>query len=48
MKGEMLEKNDSRNRFVDIGLENVAVTAARVSERPPRRSNKGLQKRRCL
>ena len=31
MKNEMLEKkNDSRSRFVDIDLENVAVAAARV------------------
>jgi hypothetical protein len=40
MKNDVLEKkNDSRNRFVDIGLENVAVAAARVVERPPRCSN---------
>ena len=30
----MGEKNDSRNRFVDIGLENVAVAAARVVGAP--------------
>ena len=27
-------------RFVDIGLENVAVAAAHATERPPRYSNK--------
>ena len=49
MRSENLEKtNDSRNRFVDIGLENVAVAAARVVERPPRCSLKGGHKRRCL
>ena len=49
MENDILEKkNDSRSRFVDIGLENVAVAAARVVERPPRCSNKGVQKRRCL
>ena len=40
--------NDSRKRFVDIGLENVAVAAAHVAELPPRCSNKGGQKRRCF
>ena len=47
-KKDFGKDNDSRNRFVDIGLENVAVAAARVVERPPRCSNKGVQKRRCL
>ena len=33
--------NDSRSRFVDIGLENIAVAAARVEGAPSRCSNKG-------
>ena len=37
-----------RGRFIDIGLENVAVAAARVVGGPPRCSNKRVQKRRCL
>ena len=48
LKSEILEKNDFRGRFVDIGLENVAVVAARVTDRPSRCSLKGVQKRRCL
>ena len=49
MKSEILKKkNEFGGRFVDIGLENVAVAAARVVERHPRYSNKGLQNRRCL
>ena len=50
MKSEMLEKkNDSRGRFVDIGLENGAVAAARVVELPSRSGLKGGgHKRRCL
>ena len=49
MKSEKLEKmNEFGGRFVDIGLENVAVAAARVVGGPPRCSNKGGQKRRCL
>ena len=41
MKSEMLgKKNNSRKRFVDIGLEHVAVAAARVKKRPPRCSLK--------
>ena len=49
MKSEVLEKkNEFDGRFVDIGLENVAVAAARVVERPPRCSLKGGHKRRCL
>ena len=36
------KKNDSRKRFVDIGLENVAVAAARVVERPPRCGSEGV------
>ena len=35
-------------RFIDNGLENVTVAAARVVELPPRCSNKLVQKRRCL
>ena len=42
------KNNDSRTGFVNIGLENVAVVAARVVERPPRCNNKRVQKRRCL
>ena len=47
-----LEK-DAKNhefggRFIDIGLDNVAVVAARVVGGPSRWSNKGCQKRRCL
>ena len=34
--------------FVGIGLEHVAVAAARVVGGPPRCRNKGGQKRRCL
>ena len=40
------KKNDSRKRFVDMGLENVAVAVARVTERAPRCSNKEGKKRR--
>ena len=40
--------NDFRSRFVDIGLENVALAAARVVELPSRSGSKGVQKRRCL
>ena len=48
-KSEILDtSNDSRKRFVDIELENVAVAAARVTEGPPHWSIKGGQKRRCL
>ena len=36
------------NRFIDIGLENVAVAAASVVAGPSRCSNNGSQKRRCL
>ena len=43
-----IQKNEFGKRFIDIGLENVAVAAARVIDRPPRYSNKGVQKRRCL
>ena len=40
-----LEKmNDSRKRFVDIGLEIVAVAAARVTGRPSRNCLKGFKK----
>ena len=47
-KSEILKKKFG-DRFVDIGVENVAVAAARVVERPPRCSNnKGVKKRRCL
>ena len=35
-------------RFIHIGLENIAVVAARVVELPPRCNNKEVQKRRCL
>ena len=43
-----VNKNEFGMRFIDIGLENVAVAAGRVCDRPPRCSNKGFQKRRCL
>ena len=39
-------ENKIGGRFINIGLENVAVAAASVVERPPRCSNKGGQKRR--
>ena len=45
---ENVRQNEIGGRFIDIGLENVAVAAARVCDRPPRCSNKGVQKRRCL
>ena len=41
-----VKENEFGVRFLDIGLENVA--AARVTERPPRCSNKRVQKRRYL
>ena len=41
-------KNDSRNRFVDIVLENVAVAAARVVELLPFSGIKVVHKSRCL
>ena len=34
-------KNEFGGRFINIGLENVAVAVARVVELPPRCSNKG-------
>ena len=38
-KSELSKKNnDSRNSFVDIGLENVALAPARVVEGPSRSS----------
>ena len=43
-----VKKNEFGGRFINIGLEHVAVAAARVCDRPPRCSNKGVQKRRCL
>ena len=43
-----VRKNEFGGRFIDIGLKHVAVAAARVCDRPPRCSNKGVQKRRCL
>ena len=49
MKSEVWnKKNEFGDRFVDIGLENVAVAAAHVVGGPSRCSNKGFQKRRCL
>ena len=42
------ENNEFGGRFIDIGLENVAVSATRVIDLPPRFINKGGQKRRCL
>ena len=44
MKTETLKKDiDSRGRFVDIGLENVNVAAARVTDLPPRCSSKEVK-----
>ena len=45
---EKCENNELGNQFIDIGLEKSTVAAARVTERPPRCRNKGVQKRRCL
>ena len=46
MKNEIWDKkNDSRGRFLDIGLENVAVAAARVVELLPRSGLQGVNKR---
>ena len=42
------KNNDSRKRFIDIGLENVVVAAAHVVEGPSRSGLRGVQKRRCL
>ena len=42
------DKNEFGGRFIDIGLENVAMAVARVVELPPRCSNKPGQKGRCL
>ena len=41
-------KNEFGKRFINIGLENIAVVAARVVELPPRCNNKRGIKRRCL
>ena len=45
-----LEKceNELGRRFINIGREKLAVAVARVVELPPRCSNKGGPKRRCL
>ena len=43
MKTRFWKNNDSHRRFVDIGLENVAVAAARVVELPPRCNNKRIK-----
>ena len=49
MENEIVVKNkEFRIGFVGIGLEHVTVAAARVTERPPRCSNKWCQKRRCI
>ena len=46
---ENTENNELGGRFIDLGLQNVAVAAARVVELHPRCSLKGGgQKRRCL
>ena len=45
---ELSNKNKFGGRFINIGLDNVAVAAARVVELPPRCNNKGDKKRRCL
>ena len=41
------KEHEFGGRFINIGLINVAVAAARVVERPPRCGNKGRKKRRC-
>ena len=41
-------ENEFGGRFIDIGIGNAAVAAARMIERLPRCSNKAGQKRRCL
>ena len=41
-------KNEFGRHFINIWLETSAVAAASVVEGPPRCSNKGGQKRRCL
>ena len=45
---EKMSKNEFGGRFINIGIENVAVAVARVVGEPPRCSNKGGQKRRRL
>ena len=45
---EKMSKNEFGGRLIDIGIDNVAVAAARVVERPPRCRKKVCQKRRCL
>ena len=40
--------NKFRIGFIDIGLENNAVAATRVTELPSRRDKIGVQKRRCM
>ena len=46
--GRNVKKNEFGGRFIDIGLEHIAVAAARVVGGLPRCSNKAGQKRRCL
>ena len=41
-------KNEFDRRFLNIGLEQITVAAARVVELPPRCSKKEGKKRRCL
>ena len=45
---KLQQKNDFQIDFVDIGLENVAVAAARVTDIPSRPNKKRCQKRPCL
>ena len=42
------ETNEFGSRFINFGLEHVAVAAARVVVLPLRSSNKGDKKRRCV
>ena len=44
----IFEKQKFGGRVIDIGLEIVAVAAGRVVGGPPRYSNKGGKKRRCV
>ena len=40
---EKIETNEFYGRFIDIGLENVAMAAARVVDLPPRCTNKEVK-----
>ena len=49
---DIFDNKNMRNEFgmrsINIGLGNVAVAAASAVKRPPRCTNKGRKKRRCL